>query len=1263
MQKLLSTVHANESHLASMSNPISADSTLDAEIDRRKIALDNGFSELASLDNQNLSSGLTKGDTALSPAPVKVSLTVPEKILPNHMVSLFSETAGTNTKDLGDDALKSISALSFLCDEVQELQEVSTTLVSGVLMFSPRPSAKIPEGDEASEKRADELILCMGNSLPFFQELHNFTLRCMRVARNIVCQIAGSLTDDVLRSVRVIPVAEALAAVLTILITVDSAVSNNLELNDAWRLYKMVVREKSTKNSVDNVTDANFTTFEKALVELDNNILSAKCFLSCIEQDFSLSSTAASQGVHIEVRNNPKLHNEMKALVSSLFDRYNSMVGSASETTERHQLIGVYGMYALYRRILPSNEVPDAKLFKKLFLLFPDRCPIINICGDASFFPANFLVEYAPFEVKGVDPSQTDKKAVDFIKRLDASFGQQAASLKTQCASWVASADSELPASARTFTSANDQASVTAGIEKKASLVLKGVVIAYRASALVKTFLALHKALGLPLTSKLIRPVRSIIEVLKAIEATLNNRCRPAVATMHPVALRILAAAILRRFKALRSVIDSSNTTKKGSASRRIKKLSACLAALEGSLKGTSTYGSARRFAAYVAACACSDPTIAGGVSPQDSQSAEALLRRMSLLADLDAHIEKACSCEWLYFNRELLAVFVSDIYANEQNSNVASLQLLLNGVCDCEQMLRCAPQLDSESDDDEAEAYVKEYRNFVMDDVLSTELIDKICRDVENDLRLHIHTKNLDHMKSSNPVIEKKTKIRPFILTPPLAVFDMVVNIHERVTFYLESSFYNLTTIALHDWLTYSEMKNLAKEKFGLELANNYLPMGSLDQGLDILQIMRNIHVFVARFNYDLNQQVFIERRPDRGAKYLNTISIDSISCSIRQHGLGILNTTVNYTYQYLSKKFHIFSQFLFDDYIRSHLAKEKRWFRKHHKDEDVDNKYPYLRAMAFVKDIRKLGVSEGKTFLDRFRILISEIGNALGYVRMVRSAGMKFCSDAVQFLPDLDEIPDFTPLVGEGLPGSDTPPEGDEEGGEGEKSGEKKKPIVGAKLSATTVTAAQNLDACIGVVKTNLKDSTDYFHLLVKVFKEVLLGGENDHSQLDNFFMIVPSLCLSWIEASLYAKDMMYKKNRTVRDAYYSDDGFSMGIAYILSILQQHEHFDALHFFQSLQEKYAKDEAELRKRQAAQEEKMRKKKEAKKKSRSFFSRSRKSSEDDDSDEDGDEGSTLQLTAKRLAAHKRESEMLYYSFKGSSIFFAQRKNLEDEGN
>jgi hypothetical protein len=57
-------------------------------------------------------------------------------------------------------------------------------------------------------------------------------------------------------------------------------------------------------------------------------------------------------------------------------------------------------------------------------------------------------------------------------------------------------------------------------------------------------------------------------------------------------------------------------------------------------------------------------------------------------------------------------------------------------------------------------------------------------------------------------------------------------------VTHYLERVFYNLTTVALHDWSTYAEMRSLAAHKFDLHLAENHLPMGGLDQGLDVLQV-----------------------------------------------------------------------------------------------------------------------------------------------------------------------------------------------------------------------------------------------------------------------------------------------------------------------------------------------------------------------------------------------------------------------------------------
>jgi hypothetical protein len=42
---------------------------------------------------------------------------------------------------------------------------------------------------------------------------------------------------------------------------------------------------------------------------------------------------------------------------------------------------------------------------------------------------------------------------------------------------------------------------------------------------------------------------------------------------------------------------------------------------------------------------------------------------------------------------------------------------------------------------------------------------------------------------------------------------------------------------------------------------------------------------------------------------------------------------------------------------------------------------------------------------------------GNALGYVRMVRSASMYYCSEAVKYLPDFDDIISFEDCAGLGV------------------------------------------------------------------------------------------------------------------------------------------------------------------------------------------------------------------------------------------------------
>ena len=47
----------------------------------------------------------------------------------------------------------------------------------------------------------------------------------------------------------------------------------------------------------------------------------------------------------------------------------------------------------------------------------------------------------------------------------------------------------------------------------------------------------------------------------------------------------------------------------------------------------------------------------------------------------------------------------------------------------------------------------------------------------------------------------------------------------------YMEKMFYNLTTVALHNWKTYGEMRALAAYKFDTNTVEDHLPAQTLEQ------------------------------------------------------------------------------------------------------------------------------------------------------------------------------------------------------------------------------------------------------------------------------------------------------------------------------------------------------------------------------------------------------------------------------------------------
>ena len=75
---------------------------------------------------------------------------------------------------------------------------------------------------------------------------------------------------------------------------------------------------------------------------------------------------------------------------------------------------------------------------------------------------------------------------------------------------------------------------------------------------------------------------------------------------------------------------------------------------------------------------------------------------------------------------------------------------------------------------------------------------------------------------------------------------------------------------------------------------------------------------------------------------------------------------------------------------------------------------------------------------------------------------------------------------------------------------------------------------------------------------------------------FMILPALTINFVETSRIAKDRMQRlkaggRNRANQsDAYFTDDGFALGCAFILTTLKLGRRFDTLHWFDTLKTKF---------------------------------------------------------------------------------------------
>ncbi|XP_032078057.1 WASH complex subunit 4 [Thamnophis elegans] len=1076
-------------------------------------------------------------------------------LLPYEQSSLL-ELIKTENKVLN----KVITVYAALCCEIKKLKhEAETKFYNGLLFYG--------EGTVDSSKVEGDSQIQMGRFISFLQELSCFVTRCYEVVMNVVHQLAALYTSNK-NTPKVIETSgvhfqtmyEHLGELLTVLLTLDEIVNNHATLKDHWTMYKRLLKSVHHNPPKFGIQEDKLKPFEKLLLKLETQLLDGMIFQACIEQQFDCLNGGMS------VSKNSIFAEEFTHSIRTIFANVEAKLGEPSEIDQRDKYVGICGLFVLHFQIFRTVD----KKFYKLLLDICKKVPAITLSANVIWFADNFLIQKMSAVAKLLD-----RKSFHAIKLQRESFLQQKAQLLTKemqtyyvfVSSWMMKMESLLSREQRMDKFAED-------LSNRCNVFIQGFLYAYSLRNIIRTTMNLHMSMQKPMTKTSVKALCRLVELLKAIEYTFYRRSMTVADSVTHIIQHLQHQALNAIAVAKKRVISDKKYSE-----QRLDVLSALVLA-ENTLNGPST--KQRRL---IISLALNVGTQMKTFKDEELLPLQVVMKKLALISELRERVQAQCDCCFLYWHRTIFPIYLDDVYENAVDA--ARLHYMFRALRDCVPAMMHSRHLDS------FEILLENYDREIMD-VFDKHLLDRLCKEIEKDLRLSVHT----HLKldDRNPFKVGMKDLAHFFSLNPIRFFNRFIDIKAHVTHYLDKTFYNLTTVALHDWATYSEMRNLATQRYGLIMAEAHLPSQTLEQGLDVLEIMRNIHVFVSRYLYNLNNQIFIERISNN--KHLNTINIRHIANSIRTHGTGIMNTTVNFTYQFLRKKFYIFSQFMYDEHIKSRLIKDIRFFREI-KDQN-DHKYPFERAEKFNRGIRKLGITpDGQSYLDQFRQLISQIGNAMGYVRMIRSGGLHCCSSAIRFVPDLEDIVNFEELVKE------------------------------EDLSEETQQAARQLDSVLSDLTCSSAEGTEYFKMLVDVFAPEFRSLKNMH--LRNFYIIVPPLALNFIEHSISCKEKLNKKNKV--GAAFTDDGFAMGVAYILKLLDQYQEFDSLHWFQSVREKYVKEIRALAKQQnvqsASQDEKLLQ--------------------------------TMNLTHKRLEVCLQEFELLYFSLSSARIFFRADKTAAEE--
>ncbi|XP_072994798.1 uncharacterized protein [Typha latifolia] len=1013
---------------------------------------------------------------------------------------------------------KFLMVLSHDCLEISRLSQfASKNLYRQLLLFGHRssPQEVLLEGEPQK---------AFGRALPLFVQLYETVNGMTAVLGNLLQQLNAiySLHDKNVRplnsfkSSNLRTVFESFGNGLAMFLVLDEILKQNGNIKNYLSLFVRMLTKVKREVDMFGITFDDLDFLDRIVVKLD------KLFVVGFFQ--RLMQTESPWHVQLSlIRCNKKFLDACSSCFHDTFSEILRRLDSWKELpADRRKILDYVALFLFSTHA--SGEVPEKRIGKLLIEMF-HLVPLIYVEGGKRIILSDVVKSQCHQALSSWPPLAADSKEFGVMKstylmRLSDLHSRDWQAIKDSLSCWAVSFQSNVHPSSEMLSEE--------WVRLLMKQILQGVLLANRLHMLVISMLDLHALLEVPLRREKMKSLCHMIISLKVIGDIVHIK-GPNIMRSLPHVLNIIQKDIEQFIIPLKGKIESeiakgSQTSKMGFLSSLTRggkevdtKLTDSLTLVLISLQLLEGGGNYKRQLIFSITM---DILQSIGALDIDFLRIRKFTSKLETVAEFQSIIEGKTNCSFLYWRKEMIGTWLSMMYAD---ANILSwLQYILDAFSDGLWFLKLGHvgKFTLQSYEEEIE------------DTLKSEIIAPLCRDIETDLRLHVHSTHLKGSVSVNPTKTGVQNLSWYLRMKMLRLPFKIIDLNMLVESYLNAAFYSHSLLTTYDVKIYSVMRQLGELKYGLELDDFHLTEFFIDQDFDVFRIVRKLNIFVEDYSYNIVKQMFIESDPNnQKRKNLRVIHVEHVASSLAMYGLRSVSAASDSVLKFLTEMFTDLSELLKDD-IEIELLKDS--YSKNNKG--ALNTRPFRQGeLKFALGKFAVG-GHGVTFPQQVQSVITRIGNALGLMRILLAGCSRYsCSISwyakrsncdLSFWENCKKLSFIDEIVAAG------------------------------RIMDTAITKKYQLD-----------DGVRSFSVFIAMFKEKLQSIK--FGQFKDFFHIVPSIIAHIVDSRLLEKDKLLRRDHELGSMVNLYDGFVMGIVFVLKVLGQEKSFDELHWFASIKKK----------------------------------------------------------------------------------------------